>query len=80
MIQSSTSYTCNRSERAAGFRHGGGARKVRQAWAVGQTVSVGFLRDLTVLADDADGSYLLRSAKGVPYRFTPHQGIARIDE
>ena len=56
-----------------------------QNWEVGQTVKVGFLSNLTVIAkvptpgDYAPDAYTLRSAKGVEYRFVPHNGIERLN-
>lgn len=55
-------------------------QKAKQAWEVGAVVNVGFLKGLTVTAENnADGSYSLRSAKGAEYRFTPHLGIERVN-
>jgi hypothetical protein len=57
-------------------------RRVRQDWTIGQTVSVGFLRDLTVVekvltpGDYAPDAYVLRRGD-VYYRFVPHKGIER---
>lgn len=57
----------------------------KQAWEVGQSVNVGFMRGLEVIAkvatpgDYAPDAYLLaRNAKF--YRFVPHNGIAGIDQ
>lgn len=55
----------------------------RQKWDVGQTVKVGFMT-LTVTAieptpgDFLPDAYLLVSAKGVAYRFVPHNGLERL--
>jgi hypothetical protein len=56
-----------------------------QNWEVGQIVKVGFMSNLTVIAkvptpgDYAPDAYILRSAKGVEYRFVPHNGIERLN-
>ena len=55
-------------------------RDTKQSWEVGAEVRVGFMV-LTVLAaiptpgDYAPDAYVLQSAKGKLYRFTPHHGI-----
>lgn len=58
----------------------------KQSWETGSTVNVGFLRGLQVLARIATpgngfpDEYALQSADGTKfYRFTPHNGIARVD-
>jgi hypothetical protein len=74
-------YTCHRAETRRGFRHGDGTRKRRQDWSIGQTVSVGFLRDLTVISepDPIDGDYYgLMARTGVLYGFRPHDGLFRL--
>ncbi len=54
----------------------------KQFWAVGQTVKVGFM-SLQVVArvptpgDYLPDAYVLKSAKGVFYRFVPHNGLVR---
>jgi hypothetical protein len=59
--------------------------KSKQQWEVGQTVKVGFLNNLTVIAkvptpgDYAPDAYILRSPKGTEYRFVPHNGIERLN-
>jgi len=57
----------------------------KQNWSVGQTVKVGFLSLLVVAIEPTPGdylpdAYLLRSAKGVAYRFVPHHGLEKILE
>lgn len=59
-------------------------RNSKQAWEVGQTVKVGFLTGLTVIAkvptpgDYAPDAYALEHvASGRFYRFVPHNGIER---
>jgi len=56
----------------------------KQKWEVGQSVNVGFLRGLTVLAkvptpgDYAPDAYILRNPSNlVMYKFVPHNGISR---
>lgn len=54
----------------------------KQAWEVGQTVKVGFM-SLEVVAkvatpgDYMPDAYALKSAKGVFYRFVPHNGLSK---
>lgn len=59
-------------------------RKTKQQWEVGQTVKVGFLSGLEVMAkvptpgDYAPDAYALRhTSSGNFYRFVPHNGIER---
>ena len=55
----------------------------KQDWKVGQTVKVGFM-NLTVKeieltpGDYMPDAYTLQSAKGVDYRFVPHNGLTRV--
>jgi hypothetical protein len=59
--------------------------KSKQAWEVGQTVKVGFLSGLTVLAkvatpgDGAPDVYVLGRGTSV-YSFVPHNGLTKISE
>ena len=60
--------------------------KQKQNWTVGQSVNVGFLRGLVVLAriatpgNGAPDEYALADANGARYyRFTPHRGLSRVD-
>jgi hypothetical protein len=55
----------------------------KQVWEVGSTVKVGFMSLVVVAKEPTPGdympdAYLLRSAKGVDYRFVPHFGLERI--
>ncbi len=56
----------------------------KQSWEVGNEVKVGFLK-LTVLAkiatpgDYLPDKYLLESAKGKRYEFTPYNGLEAVD-
>lgn len=56
----------------------------KQNWEVGQIVSVGFLKGLTVTAkeptpgDFRPDAYHLIAKNGTRYVFTPHYGIERI--
>ena len=56
----------------------------KQAWNVGATVSVGFLKGLVVIekvptpGDYAPDAYILQAASGTRYEFVPHRGIARL--
>lgn len=50
-------------------------RKARQAWELGASVNVGFMKGLTVKEVRDNGEYLLQSAKGAFYVFEPHAGI-----
>lgn len=56
----------------------------KQEWEIGQKVSVGFMKDLTVVKkiptpnDFAPDAYELVSEKGVRYEFVPHNGLHRI--
>lgn len=67
-------------------KNGHYAPKAKQLWAPGMVVSVGFMRDLTVIgrmATPGDGlpdEWLLKSAKNVCYSFQPHLGISRLDD
>ena len=60
-------------------------RRSTQEWNVGSRVTVGFMRDLTVIehiptpGDYAPDAYVLQSSKGTWYRFTPHNGIERCE-
>lgn len=55
----------------------------KQNWEVGQIVKVGFMT-LTVIAKEATpgdympDAYMLQSAKGLNYRFVPHNGLTRV--
>ena len=55
----------------------------KQDWQVGQTVKVGFM-SLTVKeieltpGDYMPDAYIFQSAKGVDYRFVPHNGLTRV--
>jgi hypothetical protein len=57
--------------------------KSKQAWEVGQTVKVGFLSDLVVMAkvatpgDQAPDAYILRRNVQL-YKFVPHFGLEKI--
>lgn len=59
-------------------------RRTKQDWHIGSTVKVGFL-SLTVFAlvptpgDFLPDAYVLRSAKGVFYKFVPHNGLTRCE-
>lgn len=60
--------------------------RTRQDWTIGSTVKVGFLR-LRVLGTIATpgnyrpDEYALESLDGTAfYRFTPHYGIARVND
>ena len=48
----------------------------KQSWKVGNWVKVGFLR-LKILELDGDW-YILGSAKGIRYAFTPYHGIVKL--
>lgn len=58
--------------------------KSKQQWEIGQTVKVGFLSNLIVLAkiatpgDFAPDAYLLRRNEQL-YKFVPHCGLSKID-
>lgn len=55
----------------------------KQAWEVGQTVKVGFVSDLVVMAkvatpgDQAPDAYILRRNVQL-YKFVPHFGLEKI--
>lgn len=56
----------------------------RQDWTPGQTVKVGFLSFEVIEKVATPGNWLpdqyaLKSAKGVFYRFIPHNGLTRCD-
>ena len=58
--------------------------RTKQNWQIGETVKIGFLTGLTVIAkiptpgDYAPDAYALSHAKtGRLYRFVPHRGIER---
>lgn len=57
----------------------------KQSWEVGQAVSVGFLKGLTVIAkvatpgDFAPDSYVLSRGTQM-YSFVPHNGISKISD
>ena len=59
--------------------------KSKQDWTVGQTVKVGFLANLQVVAviatpgDFAPDAYIL-SRNEQFYSFVPHNGLSKIDE
>lgn len=55
----------------------------RQDWSVGSWVKVGFLSLRVVACEATPGDYrpdryILESAKGVRYAFTPHLGLERL--
>lgn len=58
-------------------------KRSKQSWEVGQSVSVGFLKGLTVIAkvatpgDSAPDAYVLSRGEQF-YSFVPHCGIAKI--
>ena len=57
--------------------------KSKQDWSVGAMVKVGFLTLRVVAAQATPGDYrpdcyMLESAKGVRYSFTPHFGLERL--
>jgi hypothetical protein len=61
-------------------------RPARQAWRIGEIVSVGFVRGLVVKGrfatlhpGEAAPWALWQPATGRWYRFTPHAGIERLD-
>lgn len=57
----------------------------KQQWQVGQSVTVGFMRNLTIIAkiqtpgDYAPDAYILNSGDRW-YSFVPHNGLTRISE
>jgi hypothetical protein len=56
----------------------------RQIWEVGYWVKVGFLTlqitgKVPTPGDYAPDAYLLKSAKGIRYRFVPHKGLTLED-
>ncbi len=58
----------------------------KQRWEIGQTVSVGFVRNLVVKAaiptpgDFAPDAYILTNAAGTQfYQFVPHNGLQKLD-
>ncbi|HEY1856407.1 hypothetical protein [Acidocella sp.] len=60
--------------------------KATQSWAIGETVKVGFMTSLEVVAkvatpgDHAPDAYVLWAPKSDKFfRFTPHRGIERRD-
>ena len=58
-------------------------RNSKQAWKIGDVVSVGFMKNLTVIEgpiaikDFMPDIYRLRARNGLVYRFIPHHGIER---
>lgn len=58
--------------------------RTKQNWTVGETVKVGFLSGLVVLAaqptpgDYMPDAYLLKRGESF-YRFVPHNGLQKID-
>ena len=52
-------------------------QRATQAWVVGQTVNVGFLKGLTI-TEDCNGFYRLQAQNGNRYEFEPHFGIRRV--
>lgn len=63
-----------------------GKTKGVQAWNIGDTVNVGFMKGLKVIrriptpGDYAPDQWLLQSKKGDYYLFTPHHGIQKLEE
>ena len=56
----------------------------KQSWHIGDRVNVGFMKDLLVtkidsIVDGLPDIYTLESNTGKLYRFTPHNGIERIN-
>jgi hypothetical protein len=61
-------------------------RNSKQKWEVGQKVSIGFVRDLTVsaaIATPGDGLpdlyFLVNQANTKIYQFIPHLGLQQVD-
>lgn len=58
-------------------------KNTKQNWEIGQTVKVGFMtltvREVQLTPGDyMPDAYILQSAKGVDYRFVPHNGLTRV--
>lgn len=53
-------------------------QRAQQDWTIGATVRVGFMSGLVVM-EKSGPDYVLRSATGKWYAFTPHLGIAALD-
>lgn len=57
----------------------------KQVWEVGRMVNVGFLTLLITGFEPTPGDhkpdvYLLQSARGTKYRFTPHHGLEKVED
>ena len=70
-----------------GLYNGYATPRAKQAWNVGNTVSVGFVKNLLVVARIAtpgdgrpDCYALLQQGTGRWYQFQPHLGLVRCDD
>lgn len=57
--------------------------KVKQDWTIGKTVKVGFLTLKIISKNDHNEyyrpfAYILQSAKGAMYQFTPYFGLEKL--
>jgi len=55
----------------------------KQSWKIGDKVSVGFMKNLTVIDikpvyDYLPDIYILESIKGIKYQFIPHNGLTKL--
>ena len=51
----------------------------KQEWVLGAIVHMGFFKNLTVTAVNPNGTFGLRSEKGVHYLFKPNNGLTKVE-
>jgi len=67
-------YRASRSA-GGGANNGYVAPKAKQVWAVGETVNVGFLKGLLIVAKEGN-IFRLKASTGRSYTFEPHVGLS----
>ena len=55
------------------------APRAKQVWAIGNTVSVGFVKNLLVVSKNGASYALLQPGTGRWYAFQPHMGLYRCE-
>lgn len=70
-----------RAGRAAGggLYNGYSTPAAKQAWVIGNTVSVGFVKNLLVVSKNGASYALLQQGTGRWYAFQPHMGLYRCE-
>lgn len=60
-----------------GLQNGYVTPRAKQTWEQGDSVNVGFVRGLEVIAKSEGGFALWQPSTGKFFRFTPHVGLTR---